>query len=93
MPQDHVITAQDEFDRLVAAGELKAHLQERADACRAKANRFVESGTAAPGKPEETHLAYRYPEAHCGRAVGPLTDALAEACRSAHVLAPSEQQS
>ena len=40
----------DEFNRLAAAGELDGHLQERADACRVKANWFVESGTTFEGQ-------------------------------------------
>ena len=35
----------EEFERLVNAGELEDHLQERADACRREADRLVENGT------------------------------------------------
>ena len=35
----------EEYMRLVDAGELEDHLQERADACRREVDRLVENGT------------------------------------------------
>ena len=40
----------EEFERLTNAGELEAHLQERADACRREQERLVASGTTFEGQ-------------------------------------------